>query len=146
VGEFESAAPKHFNNWAIVEMFGHVREVGYVTTQYFGTACLFQIDVPALPEREFTLTSPRYLIVDGESKWTPSGAKVKLTESPARSRLIGPGSIYSITPCTQEAAIKAIASLSETQRELVLLELPDRAQRQLLPGEAEDDGEEEDQE
>jgi len=47
-----------FEGWAIVEMFGHGREIGYVTTQYFGSACLFQIDVPELPERERTLRRP----------------------------------------------------------------------------------------
>ncbi len=26
-----------FEGWAVVEMFGHSREVGYITTEYFDT-------------------------------------------------------------------------------------------------------------
>lgn len=117
----ESNAPKEFNNWAIVEMFGHTKEVGYVTTQYFGPACLFQIDVPGLAEREVILESSRYL---NGITWAPAGTKVRISASPKRSRLIGPGSIYSITPCSEATAMAAIESLAQSHRDMVLLELP----------------------
>ena len=120
-----------FEGWAVVEMFGHVKEIGYVTTQHYGVACLFQVDTPALPEREFILESPEYV----EGKWAASGSKVKRPPSPAKTRLVGPGAIYSMTPCTEETAMKAIESF--TRRPLVLLELvKDQAQ---LPGEIESD-------
>jgi hypothetical protein len=109
--------PNRFEGWAVVEMFGHVKEVGYVTTQHFGVACLFQVDTPELPEREFVLESPEYV----GSAWTPAGSKVKREASPAKSRLVGPGAIYSMTPCTEATAMKAIESFS--RRPLVLLEL-----------------------
>lgn len=110
--------PAQFEGWAIVELFGHNQEIGYVTTRYFGTACLFQVDTPMLPERDYTLNSPQYV----ESKWMASGTKVRKKEAAARSRLLGPGSIYALNPCTEEAALLAIERLSG--REIVVLEVP----------------------
>ena len=108
-----------FEGWAIVELFGHQREIGFVTTRYYGTACLFQVDVPELAEREWELETPQY--IDG--KFTPKGAKVKKTAAPARSRLLGPGSIYALNPCTEQAARAAIETLAG--REIVVLSLPE---------------------
>jgi hypothetical protein len=123
-----------FNGWAVVELFGHAKEIGFVTTQYFGTACLFQVDVPALPEREYVLTRPEYLSHgDGNGlHWTPEGSKVKRAASPGRSPLIGPGSIYKLTPCTEATAMTALEEFCP--RPLMLLELAKKSP-QLLPGE-----------
>ena len=118
-----------FEGWAVVEMFGHAKEVGFVTTETYGTAVLFRVDTPSLPEREFTLESPGY--VNGAT-WTPAGSKVKRPASPAKTRLIGPGAIYSMVPCTEETAIKAIESFS--RRPLILLDLAKDA-APLLPDE-----------
>lgn len=124
-------APKEFNSWGIVEMFGHTKEVGFVSTQYFGPACLFQIDVPELPEREMVLEFSKYL---NGTTYAPAGTKVKLAASPKRSRLIGPGSIYSITPCTEATAMAAIESLAQTHREMIILDIPAHATaKELLP-------------
>ena len=119
-----------FNGWAVVEMFGHTKEIGHVTTEAYGTAVLFRVDTPELVEREFTLEQPEY--VDG--KWTPAGAKVKRPSSPPKTRLIGPGAVYAITPCTEETALKAIENFS--RRPLILLELPATPAKELLPGES----------
>jgi hypothetical protein len=81
-----STEQTNFSSWAIVELFGHQREIGFVTARYFGTACLFQIDVPELPEREYTLEHDA--IVD--DKWAPAGSVVKKKAVQARSRLVGP--------------------------------------------------------
>ena len=118
-----------FQGWAVVEMFGHTKEIGYVTTEAYGAAVLFRCDTPELVEREFTLEAAEY--VDG--KWTPAGSKVKRPPSPAKSRLIGPGAVYAITPCTEETALQAIENFS--RRPLILLELAKGAPP-LLPGES----------
>jgi hypothetical protein len=107
-----------FTGYAIVELLGHQQEIGYVTTQAFGQAVLFRIDTPELPEREYTLTSPEY--VDG--RFAPAGTKVQRAAVPARSRLVSPGALYAINPCTEEAARAAIEKT--THRPLILLELP----------------------
>jgi hypothetical protein len=113
-----------FEGWAVVEMFGHAKEVGFVTTEAYGAAVLFRCDTPELPEREYVLESPEYASEgDKGTRWAPAGAKVKRPASPAKTRLIGPGAIYSITPCTEATARKAIESL--LRRPLILLEMPD---------------------
>lgn len=117
------ATQSNFEGWAVVEMFGHQREVGYVTTQTFGVASLFRIDTPELPEREYELPRPEYVHLDGNMRMAPKGAKVRREASPARSKLVGPGAIYAITPCTEETARKAIEEL--IHRPLILLSLPE---------------------
>jgi hypothetical protein len=110
-----------FEGWAVVELFGHAKEIGFVTTQYFGTACLFQIDVPELLDREFTLQAPQWLEHEGRTILAPEGTKVKRAASQGRSRLVGPGAVYSMTPCTQETAMVAIERMQP--RPLMILEL-----------------------
>ncbi len=126
--------PAQFEGWAIIELFGHNQEIGYVTTRYFGTACMFQVDTPRLPERDYTLEQPQYI----NHQWMEKGAKVRKTEAAARTRLLGPGSIYALNPCTEEAAMLAIERLSG--REIVILEVPKKDTPRLvetLPGERE---------
>jgi hypothetical protein len=131
------AEPKvaSFEGWALVEMFGHAKEVGYVTTEAYGSAVLFRCDTPELPEREYVLEAPEYAM-DSEkgTRWVPAGAKVKRPASPAKSRLIGPGAIYSITPCTEATARAALERV--IRRELILLEMPDK--EKLLQAPAQD--------
>ena len=113
----------NFEGWAIVEMMGHRKEIGFVTTQAFGQAVLFRVDTPELPEREFTLTSPEYAEVGGGVRsWCPVGTKVKRAASPARSCLVAPSSLYAMNPCTEEAARAAIER--SFVRPLILVEMP----------------------
>jgi len=116
-----------FEGWAIVEMMGHRKEIGYVTTQAFGQAVLFRVDTPELPEREFVLTAPEYAedVVAGQQRWCPVGTRVKRAASPARSCLVAPGSLYALNPCTEEAARTAIER--NYVRPLVALEVPVKA-------------------
>ncbi len=112
-----------FEGWAVVEMMGHQREVGFVTTEVYGAACLFRVDTPALPEREHELKRPQYILTPGgEQKYCPAGSKVKRPPVPAKSRLVGPPAIYAITPCTEETALQAIEEL--ISRPMILLSLP----------------------
>lgn len=97
-----------FEGWAKVEMMGRNVEVGFVTTRYFGPAALFQIDVPGVDEHEETLTRPEYVAVDGQDNWTPAGAVVKREAIASRTSMIGPSTIYRLTPCTEEVAMKAL--------------------------------------
>jgi hypothetical protein len=122
-----------FSGWAIVEEFGHQRDVGFVTTDVFGSACLFRVDTPELPEREWTLEKPEWIQTDdGSSALAPRGAKVRRPSSPARSVLVGPSAIYKLTPCTEEVAMKAIEKL--IPRPLILLAMPENAKPLLTPG------------
>jgi hypothetical protein len=122
-----------FTGWALLELMGHQREIGYVTTEYFGGAALFRVDVPELPEREFTLTAPES--VGGE--WMPAGSKVKRPATPARSRLVAPGALYAMNPCTEEAARTALER--STSRPLILVEAAPKALGQAVSLDDDDD-------
>lgn len=74
----EQVEQSKFTGWAIVEMMGHRKEIGYVTTQAFGQAVMFRVDTPELPEREFILKQPAYANVSQDTRrWCPEGTKVK---------------------------------------------------------------------
>jgi hypothetical protein len=107
-----------FADWAIVEIYGHSKAAGYVTSVYFGPAAMFRVDVPELPEREYTTERPGYT----NHEWVPAGAKVKRPMTPARSELLGPGSIFRMTPCTEDVARRMIEEIYP--RPLIVLELP----------------------
>lgn len=68
--------------WALVELFGHQRIVGYLSTETFGASVLFRIDVPDL-------------LKNGE------------IERKGFTRYFGTAAIYSITPI-DETAVRAM--------------------------------------
>jgi hypothetical protein len=70
-------------SWALVELFGHQRIVGYLTEQSFGTGVLFRVDVPDL---------------------TKGGEVVRA----GFTRYFGLSSIYSITPIDEQAVRKLL--------------------------------------
>ena len=108
-----------FEGWAVVEVMGHQTHIGYVTTEAYGQAVMFRVDTPALPEREFTLSRPDWSNDYGS---LPAGAKVRKPATESRSVLIGSGSIYRITPCTEQAAQVAIDRAEP--RSLIPVDLP----------------------
>ena len=117
-GDDQQAA---FNGWARVEVMGHQTHIGYVRTEVYGTACLFRIDTPELPEREYTLESPEWI----DNRLTPAGSKVKRLARPGSSVLVGASSIYRIIPCSEAAAMRAIEN--EQRTALKLIEIPESA-------------------
>jgi hypothetical protein len=68
--------------WALVEVFGHQRIVGYLSQQTFGTGVLFRVDVPDLKK---------------------DGRVIR----EGFTRYFGLSSIYSITPIS-EAAVREL--------------------------------------
>lgn len=108
-----------FEGWAIVELMGHQREAGFVTTEAYGQAVLFRVDVPEIPERQEVLAHSEW--DDEISGYLSPGTTVLRVKVPARSRLISPSAIYALNPCTEEAVRKAV---SKGPRKLILLELP----------------------
>jgi hypothetical protein len=123
----------NFEGWAIVEMMGHQREIGYVTTEYFGGAALFRVDAPEIPERDAELNRPEYLIVEDSCRLCPRGTKVRRLAIPAKTRFVAPGALYALTPCTEETARKAIEEM--VPRSPIVLHIPEDSQKRLLTGE-----------
>lgn len=107
-----------FEGWAILEIFGHQRYAGYVTTQAFGQAVLFRVDVPLLGERERVTKHGEY----ASGGYVPPGATVKDEAIQGYTKFFGPGAIYAMTPCTQDAAEKALAAMQT--RKVSLISLP----------------------
>lgn len=107
-----------FEGWAILEIFGHQRYAGYVTTQVFGTASMFRLDVPALEERDRVTKRAGYC---GDTYY-PAGATVKEGATLPYSKLFGVGAIYAMTPCTKEACLSAVEEIQP--RPLMPVSLP----------------------
>ena len=93
-----------FEGYAVVEIMGHSREIGFVTTEYFGGPALFRIDQPAMPEREYELTTAQWV---GDVLAGP-GTKVQREALPGKTTYIGPQAIFRLTPCSKETAEAAI--------------------------------------
>lgn len=123
-----------FDGWAIVEVFGHQRYAGYVTTEAYGQAVLFRVEVPPLDERE--RITKHYEYVDGRS--VPPGSTVQEQAVQGFTKFFGAGAIYGITPCTQEAAEKALAAMQT--RKLTLIKLGEERALPAVDAEIDDDG------
>lgn len=78
----QNGAPEGWSGWAIVELFGHKRLAGFVSSQVVGSGALVRIDVPA---------------TDADSR--PATAEY--------SKFVGNAAIYGITPVTEEVARRA---------------------------------------
>jgi hypothetical protein len=107
-----------FTGWAIVEVFGHQRYAGYVTTEAFGQAVLFRVDVPPLAERESTT---QYWTRDNTGKEMPPGSRVKRLRVQGYTKYFGPGAIYALTPCTEDVATAAVDEMQPRTVQLVAL-------------------------
>ncbi len=109
-----------FDGWAVLEVFGHQRFAGYVTTEAYGQAVLFRIDVPELKARARTTKSPGYCNGD----YCPAGTVVQEGAVAGYTKLFGAGAIYAITPCTEAAALEAVEEMQ--RRPVMKLTLPER--------------------
>lgn len=69
-----------FNEWALVELFGHQRIVGRVSETTMAGGAFLRVDVPAVAENK------------------------------AFTRFYGPGAIYCISPVTEEIALQMVAN------------------------------------
>lgn len=85
----EEKAPEELKAWALVELFGHQRIVGYLSQQTFGSSVLFRVDVPDL-------------LKDGK------------IERKGFTRYFGVASIYSITPIDEDSVRKMLPSIDGT--------------------------------
>ncbi|MEI9975085.1 MAG: hypothetical protein WDO73_25345 [Ignavibacteriota bacterium] len=73
---------------------------------------------PSYRSAKYVLEDPAYV----GGNWTPAGATVERAPSEGVSILLGAGSIYRITPCTEEAAMRAAEA--SIRSELKLISLP----------------------
>jgi hypothetical protein len=101
-----------FEQWCIVELFGHTKLAGLVSEQNIGGAVLVRVDVPEVQREASTgkMVNGRY----EEQKFVETIA--------AFTRFYGAGAIYSITPTSEEVA-RAVAQRIAS-RPIAAFELP----------------------
>ncbi len=102
---------KSFDQWGIVEVMGHKKYAGHITEQTIGGASLLRVDVPEV-------TVPTHVNVPGEGF-----KEVKRTVA-AYSKLIGVGSIYMITPTSEDIATKCAAQIARYDSDPLPVSLP----------------------
>src|SRR5262245_55689676 len=124
--EMSTEQQAKFEGWAIVEMMGHRKEIGYVTTEYYGGASLLRVDTPGFDERDYEIKRPQWMTIEGRYREVPAGSKVRRSSVPPRSVLVGPSSIYALNPCDEQTARKAIESTISSP--LILLSVPEGKQ------------------
>jgi len=93
------------------------------------------VDVPPLAERERVTKHYGY---DDAGTSVPPGSTVKEAAVQGYTKYFGPGAIYAMTPCTQEAAEEAVAGMQPRKVSVVSL-APDAAVRGLPPRDIDDD-------
>lgn len=88
-----------FEGYAIVEIMGHQRVAGYVTTQYFGSTAVFRVVQQEQPPEEIVLESDQW--IDGERIY--AGSKVRFSR-PRAETFVASASLYRMTPCSEDQA------------------------------------------
>lgn len=79
--------PTTFDVFAILELFGHTRLAGRVTEQTIAGCGMVRIDVPGLPATKYSPAQPGF------------------------TRYVGVAAIYSITPVSEDIAMRAAQSM-----------------------------------
>ena len=131
----EQQTPAEFNGWAIVEVMGHRKLSGFVTTKAFGSAVMFRVHAPA--QEAVTQTIEKRTYVDGQG-YLPAGSKISVSRD-AFEQWIGVGSIYALTPCSEEQATRLLP------QRIVVLERGEEA-KQLAAAIEESDADDDDSE
>lgn len=119
----EETTQNHFEGWAVLEIMGHNKFSGYVTTVVYGSTAFFRIDVPEVPKRERKTPYDSFI----QDVRVPGGSVV--TEAPVQAftKIFGAGSIYCLTPCTEKFARKA-AERDAGSRPVSVVSMPSIAQ------------------
>jgi|SRR5690349_19315516 len=94
--------------WAIVDVLGHQRHVGYVTTEYYGGTAFFRVQTPARPARERVMEHDYWFDKIGS---VPKGGKVQEGAVEKSERLIGAGSVYAIQPSSEHDVMCLLESI-----------------------------------
>lgn len=103
------------DSWAVVEVMGHNTFAGRVREHVIGGTAFIRVDVPAI----------------AESKEVQYGNEYTYPAIPAFTKIIGAGSIYAITPCSEEIALK-MAKRDRT-KPVQILDLEVKSQRVAIP-------------
>ena len=96
------------DTWGIVEVMGRQTFAGRLSEHAIGGSALLRVDVPEVPESRIP------------PAWKGDRERV-LRPQPSFSKFIGIGSIYALTPCTEEVARKVAAQARKYPIDLVAM-------------------------
>ncbi len=97
----EEITQTRFEGWALVEIMGHRRAAGLVTTEFIGTAAFLRIVTPEVPPTRYTLGNDAW--IEGRRAYAGSIIESRRERSEI---LVGTGSVYAITPTTEEKILE----------------------------------------
>jgi hypothetical protein len=120
-----------FEGLALVEIMGHRRAAGHVTTEYIGTAAFLRIVTPEVPPTEYTLERDTWI----GGQFLCAGSVLRSSRERAEV-LVGAGSVYAITPIKEEDLL----SMASLRHEVITT-----VGRQSLPAALPADGEKSDE-
>lgn len=126
----EEVTQTKFDGWALVEIMGHRRAAGKVTTEYIGTAAFLRIVTPEVPPTRYTLGNDAW--IDGRRVYAGSIVESKRERAEI---LVGSGSVYAITPTTEDKI------LEHAPVEHTVIEMAERKMIDTATGNTEDDDE-----
>lgn len=102
----QNGQPQPFDQWGIVEVMGHRKYAGHITEQQIAGAALVRVDVPEV------------VLANHAGEQT----------IPAYSKLVGVGSIYCVTPTTEEIARQAARELARYDADPLPVYIPEQRQ------------------
>ncbi len=104
----DESTQTQFNGYALVEIMGHRRAAGFVTTEYIGASAFLRIVTPEVPPTRVTLEKDSY----HDFTQLYAGSVIEISR-PRAEILVGSASIYAITPI-EEGEVLAHAPLTKT--------------------------------
>jgi hypothetical protein len=96
-----------FDQWGVVEVMGHKKFAGHITEQVIAGSALVRVDVPEV------------VALDNN--------RVERTYAPF-TKLIGVGSVYAITPTTEEIARRMAVEIARYDGDPLPVRLPESRQ------------------
>lgn len=91
---------QQFEGWAIVEIMGHQKVSGYVTTVAYGSVVMFKVLQTAVDPVEEVLTERGWF---GGHGYLEAGSVIRRSRKQAETQ-VGANSIYRLTRCTEQQA------------------------------------------
>lgn len=89
-----------FEGYGLVEIMGHQRVAGFVTTEYFGNVAVFHVVMPEVAAEEIEIPARQWI----DTEYLEAGSRVRVSR-PKVERFVAASSLYRLTPCTQADAI-----------------------------------------
>lgn len=89
-----------FEGFALVEIMGHQRVAGFVTTEYFGNVAVFHVVMPEVPAEELEIQTHQWI----DTERLEAGSRVRISR-PKVEQFVAASSLYRLTPCTQADAV-----------------------------------------